>query len=123
MKKTAQALALLQQRKAQLKIREKALKADLETQIANESRKLRLAIGGCIIENLAEPAIRRALNKVLPRLRPDHREQLSGLMAAAVDPKQGQAQINFLAPAQLAALTQPEPPPAAASAVAPDPGT
>ncbi len=122
MKKTAQSLALLQQKKAQLKIREKQLKADLEAQIANENRKLRLAIGGCIIEQLTEPAIRRALNKVLPRLRSDYRERLSGLMASAVDPKLGQAQINFSAPTQPASPTLPEPPPTAASATAPEPG-
>ncbi|MFZ5497283.1 MAG: hypothetical protein ACOZE5_18325 [Verrucomicrobiota bacterium] len=123
MKKTAQSLALLQQKKVQLKLREKQLKADLEAQIANENRRLRLAIGGCVIEHLTDPAIRRAMNKVLPRLRPDHRERLSSLMAAAVDPKQGQAQIYFSEPAQPAAPTLSEPPPAAASAVVPDPGT
>ncbi|RXK53466.1 hypothetical protein ESB00_17390 [Oleiharenicola lentus] len=123
MKKTAQTLALLQQKKAQLRIREKQLKADLEAQIANENRKLRLAIGGCIIEQLTEPAIRRALSKVLPSLRPDYRERLSGLMTAAVNTKQGQAQINFSEPAQPATPALPKPPPAAASGVAPDPGT
>jgi len=95
MKKPEQALADLLQKKAQLKQREKQLKADLATYLAAESKKLRLAIGGYMVEHLAEPAIRRALNKALPDLRPDLRDKLSGLMAEAVGSKATQAQISF----------------------------
>ena len=123
MHKPAQALAALQKKKAQLKTREKELKAELETYIASENRKLRLAIGSYMIGHLADPAIRRSLNKVLLGLRPDYRERLSGLMAEAVGSKVAQVQISFAEPAQPATTSLPDEPPPAGSAATSDSGT
>lgn len=123
MKKPAQALADLLEKKAKLKQREKQLKADLATYQAVESRKLRLAIGGYMVEHLTDPAIRRALNKVLPALRPDLRDKLSVLIAEAVGSKTTQAQISFTEPARPAAESSPEEHQSTAPAALSLPGT
>ncbi len=93
--KPAEALAALRTKKAQLKYREKLLKAELEAHLATESRKLRLAIGSYMVGHLADPAIRRSLNKVLPGLRPDLRGKLTALLAGAIGSNSAQDVISW----------------------------
>ena len=82
MNKKQIALAELQQQKVRLKDREKRLKADLDAFMAAECRKLRLALGGLMLDHIAEPAVRRALHKLLPLLRPALQEKLSAQLHA-----------------------------------------